>query len=952
MAIEDKKDRDIVLLTGLPVSDEMQSVLDRCSAGEYVDVEEINATPEMKAAESCVTYSTPTIHLKDREAIENHVFETLLNYGSISLDENGEPLVDSSGNTIYNDEVEKGRRLDIVIGLPASGKSSAIVDTISHEHHSMLIDNDEAKRQFPEFNGGWGANIVHKESQIVERAVFRQALKEGRNIVLPKVGSDADKLMKDYVSYAKDAGYKVNVHYVDLDRNKALGRMMGRFIHTGRYLSPFLIDKYANERDGNRITQAYEALKKMDGIDGCSKWNNDVARHEKPILMESINLDDEFIKNARTKGDMSHGESEHEQSDRGSKDELRFSRDSDGDRGTDAQGGGRNQSENERDGEYDTNGAFPVREEDLRQVREVTHPELFDENIEDVYEGRNPELFAKQILAMTTGKDAEGNVLSDAADHTFRPEYAIETYNDNPEKYGELASGVTFTTMYGDVSLTSVSQDDMGRFNLMDYQFTGELLEDCGGLEQGQKIVFEKEDIVAVHVAFQDMDVQSDTSLMNEACAERMDEIKNPEHDRTYRCYVEGDKSAFDVCLFTDDSGKKRFYIEDTGDFPLITGELPADTAFTPGTAVVLMNDVGQSYDGSREFIVFDNHIPELTKELIEKSSQEDLFPAALFVSEIREHGTNIRRYDVCADFNANAFGENIRDRNEEQGIRTMTTVAAKKQPEKVHEVSKAQQEVVEAFRAKTREMFHELDGCNAESIESMVRSHVEDALHTFDIDAQVVDVVLVGSRCRGLEHEDSDVDVVIEYYGSEKEDSLFNILNEEGLSIGGRNIDMNPITKDKSGTLETYLPEVERYLAEKAQSMEQPSRDMAGDIAKEQEKEEKREKDETKKERPEKHKTGKFANFSMQKSDDSEKYYLFADIKYPSGDIERHKPIAEFPDKKEAEMFCKSRGITCDDVTDNLENVIRHKKQVASEKGKTTPSRETGRKHGDIGDE
>lgn len=375
------------------------------------------------------------------------------------------------------------------------------------------------------------------------------------------------------------------------------------------------------------------------------------------------------------------------------------------------------------------------------------------------------------------------------------------------------------------------------------------------------------------------------------------------------------------------------------------------------GLEVTLVNTMRREYIlkeyiTSRDFIVFDNHIPELTKELIEKSSQEDLFPAALFVSEIREHGTTIRRYDVCDDFNANAFGENIRDRNEEQGIRTMTTVATRKQPEKVHEVSKAQQDVVEAFRAKTREMFHELDGCNAESIESMVRSHVEDALHTFSIDAQVVDVVLVGSRCRGLEHEDSDVDVVIEYYGSEKEDALFNILNEEGLSIGGRNIDMNPITKDKSGTLETYLPEVERYLAEKAQSMEQPSRDMVGDIAKEQEKEEKREKDETKKERPEKHKTGKFANFSMQKSDDSEKYYLFADIKYPSGDIERHKPIAEFPDKKEAEMFCKSRGITCDDVTDNLENVIRHKKQVASEKEKTTPSRETGRKHGDIGNE
>lgn len=89
------------------------------------------------------------------------------------------------------------------------------------------------------------------------------------------------------------------------------------------------------------------------------------------------------------------------------------------------------------------------------------------------------------------------------------------------------------------------------------------------------------------------------------------------------------------------------------------------------GLEVTLVNTMRREYIlkeyiTSRDFIVFDNHIPELTKELIEKSSQEDLFPAALFVSEIREHGTTIRRYDVCDDFNANAFGENIRDRNEE----------------------------------------------------------------------------------------------------------------------------------------------------------------------------------------------------------------------------------------------------------------------------------------------
>ena len=165
----------IVALTGLPVSEEMKNVLKRCERGEYVSVEEINATPEMKTAASCVSHQTPTIQLKDREQIEAHVFDILSNYGSVSTDKYGRTLVDERGNTRYNDIVDQGSRLDIVIGLPASGKSSAIVETISKEHHSMLIDNDEAKRLFPEFNKGWGAGVVHAESQMVERDVYLDA---------------------------------------------------------------------------------------------------------------------------------------------------------------------------------------------------------------------------------------------------------------------------------------------------------------------------------------------------------------------------------------------------------------------------------------------------------------------------------------------------------------------------------------------------------------------------------------------------------------------------------------------------------------------------------------------------------------------------------------------------------------------------------------------------------
>lgn len=257
-------------------------------------LEEISAAPEMKAAASCVSHQTPTVQLKDREDIEDHIFNILSEYGSVSL-ENGKPLVDSDGNTVYNGIVEQGSRLDIVIGLPASGKSSAIADIISKEHHSMLIDNDEAKRRFPEFNQGWGANAVHAESQIVEQRVFHDAIWQGKNVVLPKVGGDAEGLLDDYIRPAKDAGYQVNVHFVDLDRNKALGRMLNRFIDTGRFLAPELINKYVNGRDGNRIEKTFVKLSESVYADGVSKWSNDVKKGEKPVLKAVRGLTDQFI---------------------------------------------------------------------------------------------------------------------------------------------------------------------------------------------------------------------------------------------------------------------------------------------------------------------------------------------------------------------------------------------------------------------------------------------------------------------------------------------------------------------------------------------------------------------------------------------------------------------------------------------------------------------------------
>ena len=133
-------------------------------------------------------------------------------------------------------------------------------------------------------------------------------------------------------------------------------------------------------------------------------------------------------------------------------------------------------------------------------------------------------------------------------------------------------------------------------------------------------------------------------------------------------------------------------------------------------------------------------------------------------------------------------------------------------------EFSENNPDVVADFRARTEELFHSLDGQSAEDIEKTVYAYVRSQIDEYGLDAEIVDGGVSGSRCRGIEKENSDLDVVVEYTGSTREDDLFNMLHEDSIYIAGIQVDINPITEGRTGTLETYLPEVETYLQEKAQ--------------------------------------------------------------------------------------------------------------------------------------
>lgn len=127
--------------------------------------------------------------------------------------------------------------------------------------------------------------------------------------------------------------------------------------------------------------------------------------------------------------------------------------------------------------------------------------------------------------------------------------------------------------------------------------------------------------------------------------------------------------------------------------------------------------------------------------------------------------------------------------------------------------------DIVKGFKVKTEELFHVINRMGPSEIEELTRCHIQEKLDRYSINAEIADVVLSGSRCRGLEREDSDIDVIVELATDEREDFLFDILNEDMFHIDGILVDINPITRQRTGTLEDYLPQVEEYLKERGRA-------------------------------------------------------------------------------------------------------------------------------------
>lgn len=276
---------------GRPTSPEMLDILRRLDNGENVSNSEIESTPEVIEARQQIseiissigTDSTATINTEERQALRAEIQERLESAGSVVKDEDG--------RTSLTGEVREGRRADIVIGLPAAGKSSVIVDRLSEENKSKIIDSDDVKKETPEFHGGTGATIVHAESSAINIDILKGAISSGQNIVLPIIGSNPDSVKAKYIDKMKVQGYTVFVHYVEVSPDTAKARMLGRYITDGRFVDYQNLEKYTDQDGNSKCDASFEVLKNDPDVEGFTNWNNDVEEGSPAILVESRNMD-------------------------------------------------------------------------------------------------------------------------------------------------------------------------------------------------------------------------------------------------------------------------------------------------------------------------------------------------------------------------------------------------------------------------------------------------------------------------------------------------------------------------------------------------------------------------------------------------------------------------------------------------------------------------------------
>lgn len=175
--------------------------------------------------------------------------------------------------------VTRGRTATIVLGPPASGKST-VANPIARARGAAIIDADEAKKIVPEYADGRGVSAVHIESGELTTDLLAMALANGDNVVLPRVGGKLASI-EALTNALKALDYSVEIIEVATPPEVAVQRMIARYEGTGRLIPA---DVMAEGIDG--APKTYQALKETGLADAYAKIDNSPALGEPRIIVE------------------------------------------------------------------------------------------------------------------------------------------------------------------------------------------------------------------------------------------------------------------------------------------------------------------------------------------------------------------------------------------------------------------------------------------------------------------------------------------------------------------------------------------------------------------------------------------------------------------------------------------------------------------------------------------
>ena len=229
---------------------EAKNMFDRIKSKNYYEASELLNSETVKKLDALseaykIKYGdTSEIDTPERKEMRENIGNEFMRLGSARQN--------AQGKYEFTGEIKKEFKAEIIIGLPAAGKSTMIANPDSERMGAFIFDSDIVKEMLPEFKEtcGGAAGSVHGESKEINRRCLDKFLngnRKGDNIIIPVIGDKTQKLFENYIDKLEKAGYDVEVKFRDTDPKGSLNRAYMRALETGRVIKSNVLGGYGDK---------------------------------------------------------------------------------------------------------------------------------------------------------------------------------------------------------------------------------------------------------------------------------------------------------------------------------------------------------------------------------------------------------------------------------------------------------------------------------------------------------------------------------------------------------------------------------------------------------------------------------------------------------------------------------------------------------------------------------